>query len=358
SQQPGEPAAVAIVPTEVPQQGVVVTARPTVTRTRVPPTRAPAIIVTLDRTQSALPPTFTPTPSPEPTATLTPSPTPLPLSSYPILFAAVAPGSVIPSLFEGLSDGSAIQEIGDDKGYYDIALSPDGMQIAFVRNIAPDDTPDKNWQLFTAPLSDPTDVRQITDIENTGLEHPVWSRDGRSIVYAANIDGDFDLYQLPSAPDGMAEPAALTTNDGYDSYPAYAPNGDTLLFVSDMNTPGFTRMFTLSATGAMQPFSNVSGSITGPTYSADGARVAYVNQQTGDPDIFVIGADGQRPFQLTIDDTAADRSPAWSGDGQWIAFASDRNSGRFLWYFLNVATSEVFPLNDLAEAQSIAFLPN
>ncbi|HYO88258.1 MAG TPA: hypothetical protein VER79_06385, partial [Candidatus Limnocylindrales bacterium] len=173
SQQPGEPAAVAIVPTEVPQQGVVVTARPTVTRTRVPPTPVPAVIVTLDRTQSALPPTFTPTPSPEPTATLTPSPTPLPLSSYPILFAAVAPGSVIPSLFEGLSDGSAIQEIGDDKGYYDIALSPDGAQIAFVRNIAPDDTPDKNWQLFTAPVSDPTDVRQITDIENTGREHPV-----------------------------------------------------------------------------------------------------------------------------------------------------------------------------------------
>ncbi len=354
--QPGAEPAPTAAPTEVAQQGVEVTVRPTVTRTRIPPT-APVIMVTLDRAQAALPPTFTPTPSPEPTATLTPSPTPLPLSSYPVVFAAVPPGSVIASLFEGLADGSGILEIGDDQGYYDMVLNPDQTQIAFARNIAPDDTPEKNWQLFTAPVSDPTDVRQITDTPNAGLEHPVWSSDGASIVYASDTDGDFDLYRVPSNPDGMAEPEALTANDAYDSYPAFPPDGDTLLFVSDMNTPGFTRMFTRSDTGLIQPFSNVGGTVTSPVYSPDGARIAYVNQQSSDPDIFVIGADGQRPFQLTVNDTADDRAPAWSDDGKWIAFASDRNGNRFLWYFLNVESGAITPLSDLAEAQSIAFLP-
>jgi Tol biopolymer transport system component len=162
---------------------------------------------------------------------------------------------------------------------------------------------------------------------------------------------------VPSNPDGSAEPVALTDNVAYDSYPAFAPDGDTLLFVSDINTPGFTRMFRLTAEGVLSTFSNVTGAITSPVYSPDGTRVAYIQRQSGDPDLFVIGADGQRPFQLTIDDTADDRSPAWSRDGRWIAFASNRNGNRFLWYFVNTDTSVVVPLNDLAEAQSIAFLP-
>jgi Tol biopolymer transport system component len=315
------------------------------------------VIVTLDRTQSSLPPTFTHTPSPEPTATFTPSATPIPLSSYPIVFAAVPPQTFLPSLFTGQADGAGIADVGDEDGYFDIALSPDGASIAFVRDIAPADSGERDWQLFTAPVTNPTDVNRITNIESAGIEHPAWSSDGRSIVYAANVDGDYDLFRVPSNPDGSAEPVALTDNVAYDSYPAFAPDGDTLLFVSDINTPGFTRMFRLTAEGVLSPFSNVTGAITSPVYSPDGTRVAYIQRQSGDPDLFVIGADGQRPFQLTIDDTADDRSPAWSRDGRWIAFASNRNGNRFLWYFVNTDTSVVVPLNDLAEAQSIAFLP-
>jgi hypothetical protein len=357
--QSGAPpqAEVVIVPTSTAQAGSLTTARPTTTRTPVPPTALPVVIVTLDRTQSSLPPTFTPTPSPEPTATLTPSPTPLPLSSYPIVFAAVPPQDFLPSLFTGQADGAGIEEVGDEDGYFDIALSPDGATIAFVRDIAPADSAERDWQLFTAPVSDPTNLNRITNIESAGIEHPAWSSDGRSIVYAANVDGDYDLFRVPANPDGSAEPVALTDNDAYDSYPAFPPDGDTLLFVSDRDTPGFTRMFRLTAEGVLSPFSNVTGSVTSPVYSPDGARVAYVQRQSGDPDIFIIGADGQRPFQLTIDDTADDRSPAWSRDGRWIAFASNRNGNRFLWYFVNTGTSAVVPLNDLAEAQSIAFLP-
>lgn len=358
SQPDGQPDGVAVQPTNTVLGITPTVIRSAATHTAIPPTPVPAVIVTLDRTRSALPPTFTPTPSPEPSATLTPSATPLPLSSYPILFAGVAPQRMLPSLFTGLSDGSNITEIGDDRGYYDIALSPDGTQIVFVRDAAPDNAPVHDWQLFTAPVSNPARARQITDVTNTGMEHPVWSRDGRNIVYAANTDGDYDLYQIAANPDGMAEPAALTNNDAYDSYPDFSADGETLLFVSDVNTPGFTRMFTLTADGIVRPFSNVTGLVTSPVYSPDGARIAYVNQQSGDPDIFVIGADGQRPFQLTVGDNDNDRTPAWSEDGRWIAFASDRNGSRFLWYFLNVATSEIFPLGDLAEAQSIVFLPN
>ncbi|MFN8379737.1 MAG: hypothetical protein U0452_13810 [Anaerolineae bacterium] len=338
-------------------EAVEATESPEPTATQAPVATTLGVLVTLDPSQAALPPTFTPTPTLEPTATLTPSPTPIPLSAYPILFAAAKPTDVIPSLFVGLADGSDIREVGDNLGYYDIALSPDKTQLVFVRDIAPAGSDAPNWQIFIAPVSDPTDARQITNQLNTDVEHPVWSSDSRSIVYAANYDGDLDLYRVPSNPDGEVEPVALTTNEAYDSYPAFPPGSDTLLFVSDLNSPGFPRLYTMSPSGVVQPFSNVSGSISDPVYSPDGSQIAYVNQQSGDPDIWVITASGERPFQLTLNDSATDRSLAWSDDGQWIAFASDRINDRFMWYLLNVSTQQVTPLGDLAEAQSIAFLP-
>jgi len=327
--------------------------------TATPPPRPtlPGVRVTLDPAIAALPPTFTPTPSPEPTQTLTPSPTPLPLSDYPVVFAAAKPGDFIPALFVGLADGSDVREVGDDLGYYDVALSPDAEQIAFVRDIAPAGSDTPNWQLFVAPLSDPTEARQLTHQLNTGLEHPAWSNDGRFIVFAMNADGDYDLFRQPADPDGEAEPAALTTNEFYDSYPAWPPDGDTLLYVSEQNSPGFPRLFQLGTDGGPRSFSNVTGANSGPVYSPDGRLIAFINQQNSDPDVFTITSEGLRPFQLTVNDSARDRSLAWSGDGRWIAFVSDRINGTDMFYFLNVDSQEVVPLGALVEAQSIAFLP-
>jgi hypothetical protein len=365
--QPGGPLGAAPTPTaiviaafqETPQGETTETADQTPLPTALPrPTATtPGILVTLDPNQVVLPPTFTPSPSPEPSATREPSATPIPLSSYPVLFASVPPGEALPSLFAGLADGTDIREVGGEQGYADIALSPDGTQIVFVRSIAPADSGEANLQLFVAPVADPTDTRQLTGILNAGMEHPAWSGDGRSIVFAANVDGDLDLFRIPSNPDGQADPTPLTTNDAVDTYPAFPLGGDTLLFVSDQLTPGFTRLFTMSPSGVVQPFSNVTGTISNPAYSPDGARIAYVNQQTGDPDIWVINADGQRPFQLTVNDSATDRAIAWSPDGQYIGFASDRINSQFMWFFLNVANGQVAPLGDLAAAQSLVFLP-
>ena len=331
---------------------------PEPTETPTPLPTAPRVIVTLDPAMAALPPTFTPTPTPEPSATPTPSPTPEPLSSYPILFSAVKAGDVEPSLFRGAADASDLTEVGDADGYYDIALSPDSTQIAFVRRVDLPDSEEPVAQLFVAPVSDPTQVRQLTSIVNGGLEHPAWSGDGRSIVFSANVDGDYDLFRVPSDPDGEVAPEPLTTNDAQDSYPAFAPGSTDLLFVSDQNSPGFLRLFELNEQGIARPFSNITGIITEPNWSPDGSQIAYVNQRSGDPDIYVVNARGERPVQLTVGDSATERALAWSGDGQWIAFASDRNSGnRFLWYFLNVDSGEIVPLQDLAEAQSLVFLP-
>lgn len=65
-----------------------------------------------------------------------------------------------------------------------------------------------------------------------------------------------------------------------------------------------------------------------PAFSLDGRQIAFRSRRDGTSDIFVMGADGSRPRNL-IKDTAAETSydetmPAWSADGQTLAFITNR----------------------------------
>src|SRR5689334_7996310 len=53
-------------------------------------------------------------------------------------------------------------------------------------------------------------------------------------------------------------------------------------------------------------------------------RIAFVSDQNGNSDIFVMDPNGQDRKQLT-DNLSEDVFPTWSPDGQKIAFTSDRD---------------------------------
>jgi TolB protein len=54
-----------------------------------------------------------------------------------------------------------------------------------------------------------------------------------------------------------------------------------------------------------------------PTWSPDGAQIAFRSERHGDPEIWVMNANGSEPRRL-----ADGLSPAWSPDGSRIAYAS------------------------------------
>jgi TolB protein len=66
-----------------------------------------------------------------------------------------------------------------------------------------------------------------------------------------------------------------------------------------------------------------------PAWSPDGKRIAFSSDRDdiGNPDIYVINADGTGSIRLTNEPSRAkDDTPFWSPDGQLIAFTSNRNS--------------------------------
>lgn len=58
----------------------------------------------------------------------------------------------------------------------------------------------------------------------------------------------------------------------------------------------------------------------GPSYSPDGKRIAFASTRTGVWEIWIADANGENARQLTHLGPAYTRNPAWSADGQWVAF--------------------------------------
>ena len=64
-----------------------------------------------------------------------------------------------------------------------------------------------------------------------------------------------------------------------------------------------------------------------PSLSPDGKSVVYAGKASGNWDLYVQRIGGKNPRNLTADSTADDTQPAFSPDGERIAFRSDRDRG-------------------------------
>lgn len=51
------------------------------------------------------------------------------------------------------------------------------------------------------------------------------------------------------------------------------------------------------------------------------SRIAFISDRTGEPELWIMDWDGANPRQLTKHDSTA-LAPAWSPDGEWLAFSS------------------------------------
>jgi uncharacterized protein YjdB len=78
-----------------------------------------------------------------------------------------------------------------------------------------------------------------------------------------------------------------------------------------------------------------SGTATEPAFSPDGARIAFVSTRDGNPEVYVMNADGTTATRLT-NDPQADGRPTFTPDGQTILFHSARTAGKQQIWSVNV----------------------
>lgn len=82
-----------------------------------------------------------------------------------------------------------------------------------------------------------------------------------------------------------------------------------------------------------------------PVWSPAGDAIAFVSNEAGNDDIYVVAKDRWPPRQLTRNEWAGDKHPSWSPNGKQIVFESNRDGQHRLWT-MNADGSNQQPLTD------------
>ncbi|HNT78614.1 MAG TPA: FG-GAP-like repeat-containing protein [Anaerolineae bacterium] len=303
--------------------------------------------------------TATPAPptAPTPTIASTAAPPPLPAStSIPTAEMTAAPDSLsgrivfyseragAPDIYRMNADGSDLRQLTDDPAYDDSpALSPDGTRIAFLtsRHDLTGAFPDLAYELYVMD-SDGSHPRRLTTTP-AAENHPAWAPDSRRISFDADYDGDgyAEIYVMDA--DG-GNVTRLTANQANDQFADWAPDGKSLAFTSDR--AGGYDLYVMAADGSQQrPLTTDAGWELFPAWSPDGTQIAFfacdVRCQPNRQDLYVMQADGSDRRRLTETPRTVDEDPAWSPDGRYLVFQSDRDGNYELYRMRADGTDQV-----------------
>jgi Tol biopolymer transport system component len=223
------------------------------------------------------------------------------------------------------------------------AWSPDGTQIAFASVVTEEDVAEavESGKYSSGATSSLSDLYTI-NVENGALQKltngkqttdPAWSP-GRQIVYSSLTQGRWELFIIDP---GGAHRALTDGGAGVNRRASWSPDGTEIVYLRDAGgLQARLNAVRPDGTGQRQlsnlPIDLVLGDQ--PAWSPDGSNIAVSTSINGHFDIitgnkpgrdlYVVAADGSGEKRLTqsAERGVADRGPAWSPDGNQLAFES------------------------------------
>jgi eukaryotic-like serine/threonine-protein kinase len=156
------------------------------------------------------------------------------------------------------------------------------------------------------------------------------SRDGRTLAFSkADIDRHLCLLELAT---GKETPLAETTRE--ETYPVFGPDSRTVYFVSEIwgNMDIWRRDLPIDGrpAGPLVRVGDRTGVVSHLACSPNGRWLAYHRVRGESRVILTIPTSGGRPTPVT-DDRVRAFHPAWSPDGEWLAFVAETNGVTQVW---------------------------
>ena len=194
------------------------------------------------------------------------------------------------------ADGTAKRtKISDGAGWdFAPAISPDGKSLAYVSNR------DEQVELRVAPLDGGAHRRLVRGPD--ALASPVWSPDGSRIVFECKRSGAPHVCRVDASGAGFVPLAAGST-------PSFSPDGSRIVFTVE-NAEGKGQIHVMSADGSDVRALTTEGHNTRARFSADGTRLAFVSDASGNAEVVVMPAAGGTPLVVS-NAPARDGFPSW-----------------------------------------------
>jgi Tol biopolymer transport system component len=176
-----------------------------------------------------------------------------------------------------------------------------------------------------------------------------------------NPEGDSEIFAMK--PDGKVI-EQITFNSTPDFGPAWPAEGDGVRIAYTGTHDGNSEIYMRDQGGSFivtLRLTNNAANDTDAAFSPDGEQIAFLSDRGGNQDIYVMDAkdsdndgNGDNLTRLT-DNAAFDGDPAWSPDGNLIAFTSHRDGGTSQIYVMNAGGADEV---NVSNTQADDFQPN
>lgn len=231
------------------------------------------------------------------------------------------------------------------------AISPDGAKIAFTYK----------GRIFVVSAQEAKVAQPITSGESYAC-YPVWSPDSKTLAYASDRYGNFDIFTIPAS---GGVPSRITANSAQETPFAFSKDGHSIYFGAAISDPAQSALFPKSYMEELYRVSVRSGRyervLATPAQwiclSNDGKSFLYQDRKGGENewrkhhtssvtrDIWSYDVASGKHTRLTTWE-GEDRNPRYSPDNQSVYFLSERSGSFNVW---------TMPVDNPSEARQVTF---
>jgi len=217
--------------------------------------------------------------------------------------APVAPASIDVTVREGTS--------------MSVSISPDGRTLAT----------DMQGSIWVMPATGGA-MKRITDVFNDARQ-PVWSPDGRTIVFFAYRDGGYDLWAIN--PDGTGQ-RKLTWGTFDDREPTFSHDGTRIAFSSDRGDPlgSDYNIWTLDLrNGELKQITKGASEDFMPTWSPDDSEIVYATSRDNYESLWAMNVRSMGDRRVRSVKGARLDAPSWGPGGQLLYHVTQGQQTRY-----------------------------